>query len=115
MKILVTGGGGYVGSELVTELADNGYEVVCLDRFSYGEPQFGIKYEKSLEKPTFFGLQWWGDRVSNKWLPGVNKNFKVSIDDEYFFKRDIKFFECLAEDIIKFYKYNFIFDKKKKI
>ena len=45
MKILVTGGGGYVGSELVTELADNGYEVVCLDRFSYGEPQFGKKYE----------------------------------------------------------------------
>ena len=76
---------------------------------------FGIKYEKSLEKPTFFGLQWWGDRVSNKWLPGVNKNFKVSIDEEYFFKRDIKFFEYLAADIIKFYKYNFIFDKKKKI
>ena len=49
MKILVTGGGGYVGSELVTELADNGYEVVCLDRFSYGEPQFGKKYENMIE------------------------------------------------------------------
>ena len=32
-----------------------------------------------------------------------------------FFLRDIKFFEFLAEDIIKFYKYNFIFKNKKKI
>ena len=33
MKILVTGGGGYVGSELVYELAKNGHYVICVDRF----------------------------------------------------------------------------------
>ena len=76
---------------------------------------FKIKYEKCLEKTTYFGLQWWGDKVSNKWVSGVNKNFKVNIDKNLFFLRDIKFFECLAVDIIKFYKYNFIFKNKKKI
>ena len=76
---------------------------------------FRIKYEKCLEKPTFFGLQWWGDKVSNKWISGVNKNFKVNIDKRLFFPRDIIFFESLAEDIIKFYEYNFLYENKKKI
>ena len=76
---------------------------------------FKIKYEKCLEKTTYLGLQWWGDKVSNRWISGVNKNFKVNIDKNFFFPRDIKFFECLATDIIKYYKYNFIFENKKKI
>ena len=33
----------------------------------------------------------------------------------FFFLRDIRFFECLGEDIIKFYKYNFMSINKKKI
>ncbi len=76
---------------------------------------FKIKYEKCLEKPTYLGLQWWGDKVSNRWISGVNKNFKITIDKNLFFSRDIKFIEFLAEDIIKFYKYSFIFGNKKKI
>ena len=76
---------------------------------------FKIKYEKCLEKPTYFGLQWWGDQLSQKWISGVNKNFKININKNLFFLRDIKFIECLTEDIIKFYKYNFIFKNKKKI
>ena len=31
MKILVTGGAGYIGSHTCVELLDNGYEVVILD------------------------------------------------------------------------------------
>ena len=76
---------------------------------------FRIKYERCLEKPTYFGLQWWGDKVSNKWISGVNKNFKIIVDKNLFFLRDIQFIECLAGDIIKSYKYNFIFKNKKKI
>lgn len=34
MKILVTGGNGYIGSHTCVELLDNGYEVVILDNFS---------------------------------------------------------------------------------
>ena len=36
MKILVTGGAGYIGSHVVLELIDAGYEVVVLDDLSSG-------------------------------------------------------------------------------
>ena len=49
---------------------------------------FKIKYEKCLIKPTYFGLQWWGDKVSNRWVSGINKNFRVSIDKNFFFLKD---------------------------
>lgn len=35
-KILVTGGGGYVGSVLCEQLLKEGYHVICLDRFFFG-------------------------------------------------------------------------------
>jgi len=70
---------------------------------------FKIKYEKCLEKSTYFGLQWWGDQISKRWVSGINKNFKINIDNKIFFERDINFFENLAYDLIKFYKYDFIF------
>ena len=57
---------------------------------------FKIKYERCLEKSTYFGLQWWGDKVSNRWISGINKNFKINIDKNLFFKRDIIFFEYIA-------------------
>ena len=33
-KILVTGGAGFIGSNLCEHLLENGYEVICLDNFS---------------------------------------------------------------------------------
>ena len=36
MKVLVTGGGGYIGSVLVQMLLERGYKVKCLDRFFFG-------------------------------------------------------------------------------
>ena len=40
-KIAITGGGGYVGSELVPVLLEQGKEVTVLDLFIYGEDVFG--------------------------------------------------------------------------
>ncbi len=36
-KVLVTGGGGYIGSILVQDLLSHSYEVVVLDRFFFGK------------------------------------------------------------------------------
>lgn len=41
MKILVTGGAGYIGSILIEELLKRGYNVICLDRLFFGDK--GIK------------------------------------------------------------------------
>ena len=38
MKILVTGGTGYIGSHTVVELINNGYDVVIVDNFSNSKP-----------------------------------------------------------------------------
>ncbi|HET7234340.1 MAG TPA: UDP-glucose 4-epimerase GalE [Longimicrobium sp.] len=38
MRLLVTGGAGYIGSVVVAQLADEGHEVVVLDRLSQGHP-----------------------------------------------------------------------------
>ena len=49
MKILVTGGGGYIGSVLVRLLLEKGYGVVCLDRFFFGKGSLGdVQNHKNL-------------------------------------------------------------------
>jgi hypothetical protein len=74
---------------------------------------YNIKFEKCLNTCTKNGLIWWGDRASRKWLTGINKKFTIKIDTNYFFKRDIHFFQFINERIIKNYKYNQLFDENK--
>ena len=75
---------------------------------------FKIKFENCLNKSTYHSLEWWGDAVSGKYINGANKNFEAKYDKNLFFKRDISFFEFLAEDIINSYRYNFSCSLEKK-
>jgi len=49
-KILITGGGGYVGSALADELVESGYIVTVIDLFIYGEDVFKNKLKINLIK-----------------------------------------------------------------
>ena len=37
IKVFITGGAGYVGSELVPYLLEKGYEIVVYDLYTYGD------------------------------------------------------------------------------
>lgn len=37
MKVLLSGSGGYIGTIMIEELLNNGYEVIALDRYFFGE------------------------------------------------------------------------------
>ena len=50
MNILVTGGAGYVGSVLITELISKGNNIKCLDRFFFGNEYLGQKkFQKNIQ------------------------------------------------------------------
>lgn len=50
MRILVTGGAGFIGSHLIDRLMTQGHEVLCLDNFYTGHKRNLIKW---LDKPYF--------------------------------------------------------------
>jgi UDP-N-acetylglucosamine 4-epimerase len=54
MKILVTGGAGFIGSNLVDHFLSLGYEVICLDDLSTGS-EHNIKH--NFDKPGFKFIQ----------------------------------------------------------
>jgi UDP-glucuronate decarboxylase len=50
MRILVTGGAGFIGSHLIDRLMTEGYEVICLDNFYTGRKHNLLKW---LNNPNF--------------------------------------------------------------
>lgn len=55
MKILVTGGAGFIGTHLVRELLNRGHEVTCVDNFTLGH-QENVDCFKDNENYKFYNL-----------------------------------------------------------
>ena len=66
---------------------------------------YSLKNEKCLKKSTYHGLLWWGDEISEKYINGINKKYTIKYNKNFFFNRDIIFFESLSKYINKKYGY----------
>jgi nucleoside-diphosphate-sugar epimerase len=72
MKVLVTGGAGYIGSVLCRSLLERGYDVVCLDRLFFGtEPIKDIADRIKLVKDD---IRWFKPEV----LKGIDAVFDLA-------------------------------------
>jgi len=54
MKILITGGAGYIGSHTAVELLNSGYEIAVIDNFSNSKPEVIEKIKKITNKDFSF-------------------------------------------------------------
>ena len=54
MKILVTGGTGYIGSHACVQLIENGYEIVVIDNLSNSSPKVINRIEQLTEEKLEF-------------------------------------------------------------
>ena len=57
MKVIVTGGTGYIGSHTIVDLIENGFEVICIDNLSRSKEYSLTGIEKITgKKPTFYNI-----------------------------------------------------------
>ena len=64
-----------------------------------------INYKISLKKSTYFSMSWWGDKVSKKFLNGLNPKFRNNFDKKIFFEKDIAIIENKIKNILINYNY----------
>ena len=74
MKILVTGGTGYIGSHTCVELLNNGYEIVVIDNFSNSKREVVDKIKEITNKDFIF---YEGDVNDKELLSRIFKENKI--------------------------------------
>ena len=74
MKILVTGGLGYIGSHTVVELCKNNYDVVIIDNLSNSKIDVCDKLKKITGRDITF---YKGDVCDKNLLDGIFKKEKI--------------------------------------
>lgn len=72
MKALVTGGAGFVGSNLIKKLLDKGYEVISLDNYSTGT------YDNHVEGCNYQYCDLGKEYVPERWFEGVDVVFHLA-------------------------------------
>ncbi len=94
MKVLVTGGAGYIGSHIVKALGERGYEVLVYDNLSYGY-EWAVLYGRLIQ----------GDLADREYLDSIFKEegFDAVIHMAAFVVVD----ESIREPL-KYYKNNFV-------
>ena len=100
MKILVTGGTGYIGSHTCVELLNNGFEVVVLDNFSNSKPKTIDSIKKITNKDFKF---YEGDMIDKDLL---DKIFKENDIDAVI---DFAAFKSVGESVsmpVRYYQNN---------
>ncbi len=60
---------------------------------------FKLKKNKCLNISSFHNKKWWGDSIGNRYLNGVNINYKSSIDQKLFYDFDIKYLKSEMNNI----------------
>ena len=72
MKVFITGGAGYIGSNLTERLLDDGHQVTIIDNFSTGQLRF---LENSISSEKFKLIE--GDLLDEKFLNQVIKGHEL--------------------------------------
>ena len=92
MRILVTGGAGYIGSHTVLALLDAGYDVLIADNFVNSKPEVLNRLQSLSSKPFSFE-----DRSVTVGTIGY------SFIAKFFFARDAELFPgCASSDDYRF-------------
>jgi UDP-glucose 4-epimerase len=78
MKILITGGAGFIGSHIVDRLVQEGYEVVVVDNLSTGK-------RKNVNRAARFyrcdiRSRWWLERVFRRERPAIVSHHAAQMD-----------------------------------
>ena len=121
MKILITGGAGFIGSHTVVELLNNNYEVVIIDNFSNSKPEVLKNITKITNKNyTFYE----GDVCDYEFLNSVFEKEKIDAVIHFagykavgesvakplkYYKNNIDSTLSLLKIMEKFGVYNFVF------
>jgi nucleoside-diphosphate-sugar epimerase len=79
VKVLVTGAGGYIGTQLVKDLVNSGYEVTAVDRF-------------------FFGKETLAEFVNSKKVKIVQKDIRDLTENDFLGQDAVCDLACLSND-----------------
>lgn len=78
--------------------------------------KFQIIKNENLYNSTFHGKKWWGDAVTGKFLSGLNKDYKIQINNyDYLTDDDCNYFCQIMKRFFQNYGYEINFIKKKYI